>query len=75
MIRKYKLVACLPPPVSKTFSVMAMEGSHLTETGLDPCLTADQHSALLHRDLNWTAISKYQETEKSNSNTMGIFGL
>lgn len=53
---------------------MAMEGSHL-ETGLDPCLTADRRSALLHRDLNWTAISKYQETKKATQIPGNIWAL
>lgn len=61
MIRKYKLVACLPTsPVSNTSSVTAMGGSHLHRDWFRPM----SHSAFLHPHLSWTAICKYQETKK-----------
>lgn len=51
MIRKYKLVACLPTPLLAKHPRLWKAHTY-TETGSDPRLTADRHSALLYRDLN-----------------------
>lgn len=60
MIGKYKLVACLPIPCQQY--ILSNSYGRITETDSDRCLNADRRFALLHRDHNWTAISKYQET-------------
>lgn len=58
MIRKYKLVACLPAPL--TIHPQQLRAHTYTETDSDPCHTAGRYSALLYQDLQWTAIIKYQ---------------